>query len=60
VFGEHQEASQYYKTFHTETRDRMFAAVAATRWNMDTEGSGDPETATPGEVKNGQDVAVER
>lgn len=31
VYGAHQETSQYYKAHHTETRDALFAAVAAVR-----------------------------
>jgi hypothetical protein len=31
VFGEHQTRSQYYRAFHTETRDSLFAAVLAAR-----------------------------
>lgn len=31
VFGEHQQRSQYYKQFHVETRDRLFAAVQSAR-----------------------------
>jgi hypothetical protein len=31
VFGDHQTRSQYYRIFHTETRERLFAAVAAQR-----------------------------
>ena len=28
VFGEHQERSQYYRNYHTETRDRLFHVAA--------------------------------
>jgi hypothetical protein len=31
VFGEHQMRSQYYRAFHTETRNRLCAAVVAAR-----------------------------
>jgi hypothetical protein len=31
VFGEHMASSQYYKTFHTETRDRLFAVAQEQR-----------------------------
>lgn len=31
TFGDHQARSQYYRTFHTETRNRLFAAVEAAR-----------------------------
>jgi hypothetical protein len=31
VFGSHQEQSQYYRSFHTETRDKLFAASEVAR-----------------------------
>lgn len=34
VFGEHQEVSQYYRAYNTETRDRLFGAVAKIRQKM--------------------------
>lgn len=34
VLGEHQETSQYYRSYHTETRDRMFGAVQEIRARM--------------------------
>jgi hypothetical protein len=31
VFGEHQQTSQYFRTYHTETREKMHAAVREAR-----------------------------
>jgi len=36
VFGEHQKTSQYYRSFHTDTRDLMVAAVKDARDAMAT------------------------
>lgn len=36
VFGEHQKTSQYYRSFHTDTRDAMFAVVKDARESMTT------------------------
>jgi hypothetical protein len=34
VLGEHQETSQYYRNYHTDTRDKMFGAVEHIRAKM--------------------------
>jgi hypothetical protein len=31
VFSEHQKTSQYYRTYHEQTREKFFAAVFAAR-----------------------------
>lgn len=31
VFGEHQQTSQYFRSYHTETRDKMVAALEVVR-----------------------------
>lgn len=44
VFGQHQEGSQYYRNYHTETRDRLFGAVAKVRKSMGVnDGSSDTQ-----------------
>lgn len=40
VFGKHQETSQYYRAFHTETRDVMLATVDEVRRKRATNNMG--------------------
>lgn len=38
VFGQHQENSQYYRKYHTETRDRLFATAKRVRNSLKVQG----------------------
>lgn len=38
LFGQHQETSQYYRKYHTETRDKLFAAATRIRNSMKAQG----------------------
>lgn len=38
VFGQHQEDSQYYRKYHTETRDKLFATAKRIRNTLRVQG----------------------